>query len=206
VIAYKFLATGSVAPFTGHRWPLPQGGGPGAWVEAPASVAPELGVHGCRVEDLPYWVEEELWRIELRDPVRIAPFQLQSDRGRLVERVVAWNAEARRAFSLACVDRTRDLACEALRNAGHPAEADALAASSGIEGVERAALALTDGEFPQHPRHLAGYCVDAARHATHAGSVSHVAAIAGAELRGDPKSVHKERAWQARWLRERLRL
>src|SRR5437868_12625227 len=57
VIAYKFLAAGSVAPFTGFPWPLPQGGAPGAWVEAPPPGSPDLGVHGCRAEDLPYWVE-----------------------------------------------------------------------------------------------------------------------------------------------------
>ena len=36
MIAFKFLAAGARAPFTGYRWPAP-----GAWVSAPAGYEPD---------------------------------------------------------------------------------------------------------------------------------------------------------------------
>src|SRR5262249_50740287 len=59
VTAYKFLRQGSIGPFTGFRW------GPGRWVEADTAAPCESGVHACRVDDLPYWCNDELWEIEL---------------------------------------------------------------------------------------------------------------------------------------------
>src|SRR5206468_5119819 len=59
VIAYKFLAPGSVGPFTGYRWE------PGRWVEVHALDPCRRGIHACRVRDLPIWLDAELWEIEL---------------------------------------------------------------------------------------------------------------------------------------------
>ena len=82
--AYKFLRAGAVAPFSGVVWPAPRGGEPGAWVRA--SGALELcgrGVHACRAEDLPLWLFDELWEIELDDPVQPAPTHVVAAGGRL---------------------------------------------------------------------------------------------------------------------------
>jgi hypothetical protein len=79
VIAHKFLAQGEVSPFTGFRWP-----GPGAWVNAQV-VRVDAWVHACRPGDLPYWLDDELWRIELDDPVREARYQVASPRARPAE-------------------------------------------------------------------------------------------------------------------------
>jgi hypothetical protein len=65
VRAYKVLIDGR-SGFTGWRWPLPDGDGPGEWVLA--SGTPELcvsGIHACTVDQLPQWLGEELWTIEL---------------------------------------------------------------------------------------------------------------------------------------------
>ena len=70
--AYKFLRPGAVGPFSGHRWPVPAGGDPGAWVEAAGGPALCRGVHGCRVADLPWWVQEELWEAEFDAPDEVA--------------------------------------------------------------------------------------------------------------------------------------
>ncbi len=62
MIAYKFLQAGRVAPFSGVTWPED-----GVYVDATEGplAACRNGVHGCRVRDLPYWLDDELWEIEL---------------------------------------------------------------------------------------------------------------------------------------------
>lgn len=102
VIAWKFLRKGGVAPFTGLAWV------PGAWVSGrPAHGA---GVHACKVSHLPYWVDDELWRIELGDPVVERATQVEGARGRLLQRVTAWDPLA---FARACAGRARACALEA---------------------------------------------------------------------------------------------
>jgi len=60
--AFKFLADGSISPFTGLRRPAN-----GTWMSA--AVEQEASwVFPCRARDLPYWVDAELWRVELEGP------------------------------------------------------------------------------------------------------------------------------------------
>lgn len=102
MIAWKFLRKGGVAPFTGLAWV------PGAWMSGrPAHGA---GVHACKVSHLPYWVDDELWRIELAEPVVERPTQVEGARGRLLQRVTAWDPPA---FAQACAGRARGYAREA---------------------------------------------------------------------------------------------
>ena len=98
VIAFKFLRAGGVAPFTGFRWT------PGAWVMGPAGGGPGSGVHACRIAHLPYWADEELWRIELDGAIAERRTQLEAARARLVDRVAAWDP---RAFADACAERAK---------------------------------------------------------------------------------------------------
>lgn len=102
MIAWKFLRRGRVAPFTGFAWV------PGAWVSGRATHG--AGVHACRVAHLPYWVDDELWRIELGEPVVERATQLEGARGRLVEAVAAWDPPA---FAQACAGRARAYALQA---------------------------------------------------------------------------------------------
>jgi hypothetical protein len=104
--AYKFLRTGSVAPFSGFRWE------PGRWVEAAEVVPCEQGVHACRVDDLPFWTNDELWEIELDGDVVAVGRKLVAPRGRLGRRVEAWNATASREFGDTAAARARALAEE----------------------------------------------------------------------------------------------
>jgi hypothetical protein len=103
VIAYKFLRAGSVAPFTGFRWE------PGRWVEAGDAVPCEEGVHACRIEDLPFWTNDELWEIELDGEVVASGRKVVASRGRLLRRVDGWTAESARAFGDASSARARAL-------------------------------------------------------------------------------------------------
>lgn len=103
MIAFKWLAHGAVAPFTGFRWPTD-----GAWVSAAGSDG--SGVHACRVAQLAWWIGEELWKVEVEGRVVERETQIEAERGRLIERVSAWNPEA---FAAACVARVATFAEEA---------------------------------------------------------------------------------------------
>jgi hypothetical protein len=106
-VAHTFLAPGAVGPFSGVAWPVPASGSPGAWVEAEGPLVPCTGgVHAYRPEALPFWLDEELWAVELDDAEAAEDDGLVvSRRGRLLRRVEAWDAEAAGAFALACAER-----------------------------------------------------------------------------------------------------
>lgn len=95
--AFKFTRTGGVAPFTEVVWR------PGVWVDA--VEFPDRGVHALRAEHLPYWLGEELWEVDLSEPIVERPTQLVASRGRLVREVVAWNADTRAALLDDLVER-----------------------------------------------------------------------------------------------------
>jgi hypothetical protein len=196
VIAYKFLAPGRVGPFTGYVWPH------GSWVDVP-SAREGAGVHACRIADLPCWIDEELWRVELAGLVVERETQIEALRGRLVERISSWDAKAVADFAAHGALRTRDLAVEALRAAGH--RADAFARASTLREVKDALAALP--VLPGLPAEMAAYTREACTRALDgaAASATHMAAVAAVALRG-PSGFAAERAVQSRWLAERCRL
>ena len=208
MIAYKFLADGRVGPFSRAAWP-PEG----EWLEATGGDrACTARVHACRVGDLPEWMDHELWRVELGGDVRLDCGKLVADRGRLVERVVAWDAELMAAFAEACALRARDAALTLV-----PASAtrDTLVRCTTAEQLATA-VAQLDGLGPDEAR-AAGYAGDAARHVlgaraepvtapTHAAVNGFIAAHAAAFAEDDLAAVGRERAWQADWLARRLGL
>jgi hypothetical protein len=104
VLAYKCLRPGRIGPFSGFGWPV------GAWVEAEDSELCLRGIHACRPEDLPYWLTEELWEIELDGDVEHQPRKLVAGRGRLVQRVESWTPAVAVRFAAACAARTEERA------------------------------------------------------------------------------------------------
>ena len=104
---------------------MPDGGGPGAWVNA--------RVHACRARDLPGWLDDELWRVELEPPVEEAEELLTARRGRLLERVGAWDAAAAEDFAALCVERAQRNAVEALLHAGLAEAADELGSAADVQ-------------------------------------------------------------------------
>jgi hypothetical protein len=102
VRAYKFLRPGAVGPFSGYRWT------PGEWVETQDATLCVRGIHACRIADLPYWIAQELWQVELDGLVREEERKLVAERGRLVRRVEAWDGAAGRRFAVACAQRTAE--------------------------------------------------------------------------------------------------
>lgn len=102
VIAYKFLDEQGAAPFTGFRWPVDE------WVEAGRADPCGVGIHACRVRDLPVWMGRQLWEIELDGEVVELERKLVAPRGRLVRRVSEWNDALLEGFGRFCVTRTRE--------------------------------------------------------------------------------------------------
>lgn len=117
--AYKFLGAGAVGFFTGFAWPRPSGGRPGDWVGVEGELACcANGVHACPPGALVGWIDEELWAVELEDATAAAEDLLVARRGRLRERVAAWDAAAAAELTADCVLRARDAAVEELQRLG----------------------------------------------------------------------------------------
>lgn len=138
-VAHKFLGPGAVGPFSGVAWPAPDGHRPGAWVEAPGPLVPcGGGIHACRPEALPFWLDEELWAVEL-DESQLAEDDglLVSGRGRLLRRIGAWDGEAMRAFARDCAERARK---GAAGTSAEPYANDALRHAAGAGTAQRAAV------------------------------------------------------------------
>lgn len=158
MIAYKFLKAGAVAPFTGHRWPVPGPSGAGAWVDAPDERL-DHGVHACRLADLAFWLDAELWRAELADPVAEGQRHVIGRRGRLLERVSGWNEEMARRFAEACIWQARDRSVSSVRAAGSAEEATRLAGCQALSELHAVSKRLATREGL--PAALSGYLAEA---------------------------------------------
>jgi hypothetical protein len=101
MIAYKFLASGAVAPFTGFLWE------PGAWVVADSPEPCRRGIHACRLRDLPIWLGDELWEMELEGDVVQQERKLVASRARLTRRIESWTPTLAQEFGRFCARRTR---------------------------------------------------------------------------------------------------
>ena len=84
-------------------------------------------MHACTAQDLPYWLNAELWEVELDGAVR-GERKFSAQRGRLVRRVDAWDASAARAFAETCAERMRETARRAPEAAEYLPDAETFAA------------------------------------------------------------------------------
>jgi hypothetical protein len=204
VIAYKFLARGAVSPFWGLRWPVPHLEGPAEWVSAERSGAP---LSAARAQDLPYWLNEELWEIELEGTPRARFHHLEAGRGRLLRRIEGWTPESAHSFGEACLSNAKVHVVDALRRAGLGAAADRVAQSADLEALRAAQQDLAVSASPLASE-LVGYLVEGGSFAAGGGvaGATFVAAVAAAACAGEEAAYAAERAWQARWLTEKLGL
>ena len=202
-VALKFLAAGRISPFGGRRWPEPFGDAPGHWVR-PAGGE----VYACRVIDLPWWLEAELWEVELEDPVATLECQLLAPAGRLMRRIQAWDEAAVLEYGAACALRARDFAVNVLREEGRTTEAETLAEPGELDGVARLARSLGADAVRRRGANLAAYVAEsAARAAQGAGAAAaNIAANAAVVARRHPAAFGVEREWQARWIARRTGL
>ena len=141
MIAYKFLRSGRRGPFSGFQWPAP-----GVWVQADRHmVACRRGVHGCRIEDLPWWLCNELWEIELDGRVEVDEHKIFAPAGRLRSRVEGWTPACAQEYADACAWRAHKRAAQALTRAGHASASAELAACATLDDVLLVGGARLDG-------------------------------------------------------------
>jgi hypothetical protein len=208
VIAYKFLRAGRISPFSGTDWPEH-----GALEAAGPLEACRNGVHACRIDDLPYWLDDELWEVELLGEVVEERLKLLARGGRLVRRLDSWDDGTQRAFAESCLRRVAAHAAAESRDAGHEAEAGALESASSLDEVAAAAAAAVNAAQlagAGNAERLASYAADAVEWtiALPPSGVAYVAAhAADSRSRADTADAFAaERALQAQWLAERLGL
>ena len=201
--AWKFLDSGRIAPFGGHVWPAPAAGSLGEWRRFPGRE-----IYACRLGDLPWWIAPELWEIELEAPVRELETQLAAPAGRLIRQVIAWDATALRAYGVACAERAKGLAVEALARDGRLEEAQALTRARSMLELSRVARGFAGDARERVSSNLAGYVAESSMRASEslAAAAANIAANAAVAAVRDPAAFDRERQWQARWISERAGL
>jgi hypothetical protein len=201
MVAYKFLRSGRIGLFSRFCWP-----DPGIWVQAAGNVdACRSGIHACRTEDLPWWLADELWEIEIRDPTRVEGHKLVATAGCLRSRVAGWTPVCAQEYADACAWRARDRAVQALRLAAHAPAADALGRCETLDDMLATARQLAE-DLPDSRISLTIAGDGALRALTGAAPTSaYIAAHAAMRLDG-PAGYAAEREWQSRWLADRLGL
>jgi hypothetical protein len=186
---YKFLRRGSIAPFSRHVWRT------GEWVIAAGELEPcTNGVHVCRHADLPYWLADELWEVDVAGDRIEHEQKLVVRRARLRALVDGWPNPIARSFARDCVWRVRDLVVDELRTACEP-DADALAGCRSVPALGELAAAASRKRRPDRPAIVAeflGYAQDAAAFAGKSDAiaaryVSYVAAHAADRSSGSER-------------------
>jgi hypothetical protein len=229
VIAYKFLASGRSGRYSGVAWPAP-----GTWLEAEADgERPGSGIHALHASGLLAWIDDELWTCEVDGIVEDDGTVLVAERGRLRERVEAWNERSALVFAGACAARGRELVVGALRAEGfedgarelEACDADAwvtaatrLAARlplelAGLVLVAADTTALAEGRGlearrPELRSHLEAVAAGGASSGAIAANVAFIVAYATAGLHpaGYEAGFAVERAWQLERLTDQLGL
>jgi hypothetical protein len=201
MIAYKFLQSGRIGPFSGFQWPEP-----GVWVHADREMAAcRRGIHACRMSDLPWWLADELWEIELEGRVQVDEHKIFAPAGRLRSQIDDWTPACAQEYADACAWRAHARAVQALTSAGHTTAADELAACATLDDVLLVARRL-DEAVPDSKISLTIAGDGAMRALTGAPPTSaYIAAHAAMRLDGS-EGYAAERAWQSQWLAERLGL
>jgi hypothetical protein len=201
MIAYKFLRAGRTGPFSKFVWPEP-----GVWVRSGATTDPcKVGIHACRTRDLPWWLADELWEVELDGEPQVDEHKIVAPAGALRSKIDGWTAGCAQEYGEACAWRARDRASEALIRAGHGPTAVQLAACTTLDDLLVTARRMAD-DVPDARISLTIAGDGAFRALTGAPPTSaYIAAHAALRLDG-PGGYAAERAWQSQWLVQRLGL
>jgi hypothetical protein len=151
VSAYKFLKLDGTTLFTGFRWPRRE------WVEAEGPLGwCENGIHACRLEDLPHWLGQELWVMELAGETLVAADGVVARRGRLIEHVSTWSAGVAQEFADNCAQHASALAARTPSVGGGAPDAAADAAIGWVGGAAYVVAAVA-GEVASGARSGALY-------------------------------------------------
>jgi hypothetical protein len=199
MIAYKFLRAGRVGPFSAFQWPEP-----GEQVHAEWELAAcKRGIHACRTRDLPWWLADELWEVELDGPVQVAEHKIIASSGRLRSQIEEWTPACAQRYAHACAWRAHERAIQTLARAGQRRAAQELAGCATLDDVQVAASRLAqDVPETRISARIAGDGAMVALTGAPAAS-AYIAAHAAKRLDG-ADGYAAERAWQSHWLAERL--
>jgi hypothetical protein len=207
---WKFLNHGRVSPFSGYVWQV------GTWAQADKPQHCYSGFHGCRADDLPYWLNDELWLLEFRPPVVEMERKVVAVGARLVRPVDGWTAATRHELAMACTERTVRHAAAELASVGLASGAARLTDAASVRDVPTwvaAARVAADEAAERGERQslkLCGYVLDAvdALQNYPVASTAYIAARAANQRTSTdaPDPYVAERSWQARWLVDRLQL
>ena len=140
--ALKFLLPGAIGPFSGYRWEL------GVWHDTGGDPTCGHGVHACEPRDLPFWLQDELWVVELRGDVARGRHKVVGAGGRLLGRVDAWDDTTRGEFASECVARVRELTVRRPEAAAHLGDLERIAAqvaAAAIASLAARAAEAVDG-------------------------------------------------------------
>jgi hypothetical protein len=201
-VYWKFLRAGAVSPFTGFRWSATGR----TWVTAEHVTACATGIHACRSGDLPHWLSDELWAIELHEPVVETEHKVVATRARLLDQVEPWTAKTARALAEECVHRTAVHAAAELRAAGFGEYADRLAEQqlAGLAPAVQDIMQKLPDREGRRPAKLCGYVDDAVQLLSDypVATIAYIAARAANNRSGpaDTDYYSIEREWQAQWL------
>jgi hypothetical protein len=209
MIAYKFLLPERRGVFSRVQWPLP-----GEWLRADGPLAEcRNGIHACRPLQLPYWLGEELWEVELEGDTIQGRLKVVAPHGRLLRRVEEWNADTQRELGMMCLGRTAERAAAALDAAGLHTDLARLAATLDVAAIRAAATAASEqahGPQARRLKHLVGYVSEAVEYLESAppSVVAYIAAYSAdvAATTTDFDAFAAEREVQGRWLLHRLSL
>ena len=170
--AYAFLDPAATDYVSGVRWPVPDDRGPGAWLEAGA----DSPLRGYPADQLLWWLDQQLWEVELAGDVRETDRSVLGTRGRLVAPVDAWTPDVARELTTDCALRLRDRAVVALEADDRGAAAAVLGAAGDLESIAEAAALAASGEG--YGSLLAGYTADLVRFASFMPDPARGAAVA----------------------------
>jgi hypothetical protein len=109
--AYKWLLEGGEDLQAETKWPT---NGPSAWVRMQTRLGGKPTAAAVDADHLANGVSQELWEIELDGPRRGKMF-LFAKRGRLLQRITAWNEQTAQRYVDVCIQRSRAHLEELLR-------------------------------------------------------------------------------------------
>ena len=134
--------------------------------------------------------------------------QVAAAAGRLLRRVLAWDSATLHAYGVACAERARDLAFDALTRDGRLEEAQALARAPSMLELYRVARGLAGEARERLSSNLAGYVAESSMRASEgaAAAAANITANAVVVALDDPRVFDRERQWQAQWIAERAGL
>ena len=204
---YKILGKGGVAINGGTgQWSLPQDGKPGAWMPKIENIEPCVrGYHLCRVEDLVYWLNEEIYEAEGRGKFVRYENKDVFPEARLLRKLDTWDEKSGRLFAADCVEHVLHIFEKKYPNDNRPRAAIRAARDFAYRKITKSQLTAARDAARDAARAAAW---DAARDAARAAAwdAARAAAWDAAWDAAGAAARAAERKWQSTKLREVLNI